>query len=47
MKQMVSHKIYGMHIREKPHQANSPKQEPKDNHKGKLELVWANMPHRK
>ena len=36
-----------MDIREKPHQANSHKQEPKGNHKGKLELVWAHMPHRK
>ena len=35
-----------MHIREKPHQANSHKQEPKDNKKEKLELVRANMPHR-
>ena len=30
-----------MHIREKPHQANSHKQEPKDNQKEKLELVRA------
>ena len=36
-----------MHIREKPHQANSRKQEPKGNQKEKLELVRANMPHRK
>ena len=35
-----------IHIREKPHQANSPKQESNDNHKGNLELVRANMPHR-
>ena len=35
-----------MHIREKPHQANSHKQEPKDNQNEKKELVWANMPHR-
>ena len=31
MEQMVSHIIYGKHIREKTHQANSHKQEPKDN----------------
>ena len=35
-----------MDIREKPHQANSHKQEPKDDQNGKKELVWANMPHR-
>ena len=35
-----------MDIREKPHQANPHKQEPKDNQKGKMELVRANMPHR-
>ena len=35
-----------MHIREKPHQANTPKQEPKDNQK-EIGLVRANMPHRK
>ena len=27
-----------IHIREKPHQANSPKQEPNDNHKGNWNL---------
>ena len=47
MEQMVSHIIYEKHIREKSHQANSHKQEPKGNHKGKLKLVWAHMPHRK
>ena len=36
-----------MDIREKPHQTNSRKQEPKDNQKNrKLELVRANMPQK-
>ena len=35
-----------MHIREKPHQANSHKQEPKDNQNGKKGTCLSQMPHR-